>query len=1395
VADELSVLLTVEAVDKATFILGKIGDVMDSMSAKLAAASSRATMSAAELQVAQDRAAASATAYERSLKVQADAQNALRVDTEALTRAQEAYTQAAATAAGATKAQADAVELASAKQVASLDALSRADQEVTVRSREAAAAAEATSTSLGLGTAAMKAGAVAAGALALATVVIGDKSVKAGADFQSSMLKMVTSAGEARQNLASLSAGVLQISMDTATSTDELTKGLYLVESAGYRTSNALTILRAASEGARAEGADLGEVSNALTTIMRDYGYKVTDAVKVTDMMVAAVGSGKMTTQAFASSLSTVLPTAHSAGISFEQIAGAIATMTAQGITAQQATTDLNHAIQKLESPTIDSVKYMAQLGVNAQDLSANLGKRGLTGTLEILTNAIGAHIKDGKVLVSAFNQSQSAAQDLKIMLASMPPDVKSLAEELKNGSMSFGEYNKEIKALSGPQHALGVQFVNLLNQSMGFNQLLKSGQPAALEYTAALKKVVGDSTSLQTVLALTNGGLGTFRNTVSAVAEAASKAGAHVEGWSDIQHTFNFRSAQLKDTVHALAISIGTGLLPAVTALVSHISRLVSPLAEWASHHQHLAAIILGSVGAISTLIAVVLTGALVFEKIKIAVIAFREIMGGLMLSMGPVGLAIAAIGVIALVVATHWSQTKAVLSVVWKWLVDAAKTTADFFVGVWHGVVDMWDSIWSEIGGTVRRWWPLILAPLTGGMSLIVAVIIKYRKDIASAFESVWSGLVDLWNATGGKLVSMINHAWHVVSASVSAEWNHIVEELGEIWNEIIQLWNVTGGKLVSYVSGHWTQISHATSTIWGVIWGAVSQYLAYLWSAVTRSFGLILDTIKTVWDTVWGATKMAWDLIWGAVKGAMELIWGVIKAVFDVIWGFIRAAWDTIIMVFEAAWDTIKGVINVALDIIEGVLKVFIDLFTGNWSQMWKDINETAYEVATTVWNTVKSIFGDLWRWLVNIWNDIADGVIGAWHAIWTGISGFLKSIWDGIVNAFSDGIDTLRTVWNDLKKLAADPVNFVIDTVYNHGIMTLWNDVSGVFGGPKLSPISPLKFAAGGMVPGAGFGDTVPAWLTPGEFVLSHDMINSAGGIGAILAMFGAGSGGRGGGYAGGGIVSSLVGGIKSAIGAVANLALGGLRDTARSAFDVINNLLGTIPGATTGLGREMIGAIGSLEKGVLKFLGDKDQTAPKGVGGQLDAWTRQALAATGKPMSWFAGLETIAMHESGGNPNAINNYDINAQHGDPSRGLMQTIGATFSAYHQSGTSWNIFDPVANIAAAINYIASRYGSINNVPGLVSMAHGGPYVGYEVGTWDTGSFAHMALLHPHEAVIPAEWAGAMRGRGGGGALIIDLRGSTISSDRDADAIIAKIEARLATWVLPAGGTRIRM
>lgn len=98
-----------------------------------------------------------------------------------------------------------------------------------------------------------------------------------------------------------------------------------------------------------------------------------------------------------------------------------------------------------------------------------------------------------------------------------------------------------------------------------------------------------------------------------------------------------------------------------------------------------------------------------------------------------------------------------------------------------------------------------------------------------------------------------------------------------------------------------------------------------------------------------------------------------------------------------------------------------------------------------------------------------------------------------------------------------------------------------------------------------------------------------------------------------------------------------------------------------------------------------------------VSGNVDQWISQAYKILGIPLTASALQHErfLINKESGGNPRAINNWDSNAKKGTPSIGLEQTIGPTFNSYKVAGYN-DIYKPVDNILASLQYRRSRYGS---------------------------------------------------------------------------------------------------
>jgi SLT domain-containing protein len=95
-------------------------------------------------------------------------------------------------------------------------------------------------------------------------------------------------------------------------------------------------------------------------------------------------------------------------------------------------------------------------------------------------------------------------------------------------------------------------------------------------------------------------------------------------------------------------------------------------------------------------------------------------------------------------------------------------------------------------------------------------------------------------------------------------------------------------------------------------------------------------------------------------------------------------------------------------------------------------------------------------------------------------------------------------------------------------------------------------------------------------------------------------------------------------------------------------------------------------------------------------------------------NWLRGYQTLIARESGGRPSVVA-PDPATEPGDVeldghglgfARGIAQMIPATFAHYHQPGTSTNIYDPIANICASLNYVIHRYGVTLNGENLASM-----------------------------------------------------------------------------------------
>lgn len=170
---------------------------------------------------------------------------------------------------------------------------------------------------------------------------------------------------------------------------------------------------------------------------------------------------------------------------------------------------------------------------------------------------------------------------------------------------------------------------------------------------------------------------------------------------------------------------------------------------------------------------------------------------------------------------------------------------------------------------------------------------------------------------------------------------------------------------------------------------------------------------------------------------------------------------------------------------------------------------------------------------------------------------------------------------------------------------------------------------------------------------------------------------------------------------------------GWKKNARSPFEVgvTNAGVGHMAGSLLGVNVESSGGAGVRVGGGARGAGHSmfnnrfgwmpvadEATLVGGGGGGSRRWrsvVEQVLGQLGIGRGHVANILRAIQKESGGNPRAVNNWDSNARRGTPSKGLLQTIGPTFNAFAGRYRNRGIFDPFANIYAAVRYARNRYG----------------------------------------------------------------------------------------------------
>ncbi|MFI1678844.1 phage tail tape measure protein [Streptomyces sp. NPDC020607] len=555
-------------------------------------------------------------------------------------------------------------------------------------------------------------------------------------------------------------------------------------------------------------------------------------------------------------------------------------------------------------------------------------------------------------------------------------------------------------------------------------------------------------------------------------------------------------------------------------------------------------------------------------------------------------------------------------------RWLGEAAAAT-----GAWFGK-------WGA--------WLIPLAVLIGGLTLALNA-----NAIATGAAMAVMGAYAL--AVRG--VAAVTRAW----AAAQALFNAIMA-LNPFVLVAIALVALGAAFVVAW------QKSETFRTVVLGVWAAVQTGAMWLWNNGLKP---VIDGFMTGLSAIGSAAVWLWTTVLSPVFSAINIGARILATALTVIvFGPIYVAVRLLGAVFSWLWSVaIKPVLGWigagALVLWAGLKTVFGwwmaglrgvgSVFKWLWTSAAKPALGGIVTAGKITWAGLKVVFGLLmtglrgvgavFKWLWT--NGVRPAMSGIKSVVSTVYSTGIKPVFDrlkdatrSVSKAFDVARAAIKVAWDKVKGIAKTPVAFIINTVYNKGIVAVWNKVASKFGAPTLNEIK--GFARGGVLPGQSTyrqGDDQLVPMRRGEGVAVSEAMRDPYERRRLLAVNAAAMRGQslrpfqGEGFSKGGIFGWVDSAKDSTVDAFKS-GVGWLKDGVKASVSagvnaVVKPLINKISGSASAYKAMVTGVPKKIVKTLLGYSGEADkklEAAGIGGGGYKSA-LRWAKTQHGKPYQW------------------------------------------------------------------------------------------------------------------------------------------------------------------------------
>ena len=346
--------------------------------------------------------------------------------------------------------------------------------------------------------------------IGLGTTAMGVSAAKGFGEFQMNLNKAAVVAGGTSKNINELADVANRMGAELPISANEAAQAMIEMAQNGADLDKIKTQFPAIAQAATAAGADLTTTAGVVQQAMNVWGDSVGSSEQAAAILTQNANISNASIETMKQGLSNVASSSKLLGVNMTDASAAIGLITNTGMSAAQASQDLNHAMLKMAAPSEKSAGEMQRLGLSFTDAAGNMKpfKQILTEVAEKTKNM--SQAEKTTTLKNLFDTSGMQA---------INPLLDAVMNKTDDATKSWEAATNELTSVSGSQ-ADAAKFLaesaNEMQQNMGSKIEQVGGNWEALTNTAMAAK--GGVTS--SLLDMTNNALSWAASSDNAVAQ-----------------------------------------------------------------------------------------------------------------------------------------------------------------------------------------------------------------------------------------------------------------------------------------------------------------------------------------------------------------------------------------------------------------------------------------------------------------------------------------------------------------------------------------------------------------------------------------------------------------------------------------------------------------------------------------------------------------------------------------------------------------------------------------------------------------------------------------------------------------------------------------------------------